>query len=179
MAVQVGSPAPPFDGKAYLAAKDAFTNLSLKDQREEWVCLCFFPGAFSPICPTELIALDESHDEFEQRVCQLIGCSTDSHYALRGWCRADEHLSALRFPLLADATKRIAMDYGVLLAARGLALRGTFIIDPQGVLRYSGVNEVNTGRGIDEILRTLDALQTGQPCACNWKKSEPTLEEGM
>ncbi len=175
MAVQVGSPTPPFKAKAYLPESDVFEQVSLQQLTDTWICLLFFPAAFSALCPTELIAFNEKSAQFARRGCTLLACSTDSHHALRGWCQSDEPLALLKFPLLSDITKRMAMDYGVLLADQGIALRGTFIIDPQGVLRAATVYDKYVGRNVDEVLRCLDALQTGAPCPCNWHKGDATL----
>jgi len=175
MPTQVGSPIPPFKAKAYRAERDAFEEVASDALAGQWACLVFYPAAFSPLCPTELIAFNEAAGEFDIRGCQLLACSTDSHYALRGWCQADARLTSLKFPLLADIHKRMAMDFGVLLAHEGVALRGTFLIDPEGQLRAATIYDNLVGRSVDETLRALDALQTGQPCPCNWTKGEPTM----
>lgn len=176
MPVQVGSPAPSFKLKAYAAASDSFAEVSLEEHRGHWVCLLFYPLAFSPLCPTELAAFNDAAGEFEKRECRLIACSVDSHFALRAWCKSDPKLAAMKYPLASDLTKRVAMDYGVLVADKGVALRGSFLIDPHGKLRAASVNDLMIGRSSDEILRLLDALRTGEPCPCNWKQGEPTLK---
>ncbi len=176
MPVQVGSNAPSFKLKAYAAATDSFTEVALEDFRGKWVCLIFYPLAFSPLCPTELTAFNEAAGEFEKRDCKLVACSVDSHLALRAWCKSDPKLAAMKFPMASDLTKRTAMDYGVLVADKGVALRGTFLIDPHGKLRAAAINDLMIGRSTDEVLRLLDALQTGEPCPCNWQKGDPTLK---
>ena len=168
MPVQVGSPAPDFKTKAYLRDSDEFKEIALADYKGKWVCLYFYTLDFSGVCPTEVAAFDGALDEFQKRGCDLVACSCDSHYAHKGWCESNESLNALKHPLLSDMTKRMAMDYGVLLPDQGVPLRGTYLIDPEGTIRWAAVYDKPIGRNIAEILRVLDALQTGEACACNW-----------
>jgi peroxiredoxin (alkyl hydroperoxide reductase subunit C) len=154
-----------------------FQPLSLAEYKGKWVALVFYPLDFTFVCPTELVGLNDKHAEFAQRNCEIVAASTDSVYSHLGWVKADSRLGALKYPLLSDFTKKIARDYGVLIEDEGVALRGTFIIDPEGVLRFMMVNDLGTGRNIDEMLRTLDALQTGELCPCNWKAGEATIPE--
>ncbi|MDX1683189.1 MAG: peroxiredoxin [Phycisphaeraceae bacterium] len=186
MSVQVGSPAPKFKGMAYhrhldkegADSDDFFREVSLDDYEGKWLYLYFYPMDFTFVCPTEIKAFDEAKGEFEDRECELVTCSTDSHYVHKGWCDATEDLADLKHPMLADITKRISMDYGVLLPDKGVALRGSFLIDPQGVLRWANVNDLSVGRNTEEVLRVLDALQTDELCPCNWKQGETTLDVG-
>ena len=161
MAVQVGSPAAPFVTEAYLRAGDQFKTISLNDYQDKWLCLYFYAMDFTGVCPTEVAAFDQAYQDFESRNCGLLGCSCDSVYAHKAWCDTEASLGKLRHPLLSDMTKRIAMDYGVLLADKGVALRGSFLIDPQRVLRFASVYDLSVGRNVKEILRVLDALQSG------------------
>jgi len=178
MAVQIGSPAPKFPEKteAYLRSKDKFMEVSLSDYKGKWVCLYFYPMDFTFVCPTEIVAFDRALSEFQNRGCELLGASIDSKFVHRGWCEANRELSGLKHPLLSDITKRIAMDYGVLLPEKGVALRGTFLIDPEGNIRWINVNDLPVGRSIEEVLRVLDALQTGELTGCNWHKGEAVLK---
>ena len=173
--LQVTRPAPAFAGMA-LVGRD-FQPLSSADFRNKWVVLVFYPLDFTFVCPTELVGLNDKHAEFAQRNCAVVAVSTDSVYSHLGWVKADARLGALKYPLLSDFTKQIARDYGVLIESEGVALRGTFVIDPEGILRFMSVNDLGTGRNIDELLRTLDALQTGELCPCNWKPGEATIKE--
>lgn len=175
MPVQVGQPAPRFEARVYLRDVDDFKDVSLDDYAGQWVCLYFYPMDFSRICPTELVAFNEAQPEFESRTCQLLACSTDSYYTHKGWCDSLAELSGMNHPMLADMTKRISMDYGVLIPDRGVALRGTFLIDPQGVLKHASINDTKIGRNVDDVLRQLDALQTGAGCPCNWQRGDPTM----
>ncbi len=176
MAVQVGSPAPKFSAQAYVRSDDQFKEISLNDYKGKWLCLYFYPMDFTFVCPTEIQAFDDAINDFEAKNCKLATCSTDSHYVHRGWCEANEELKKLKHPMLADITKRIAMDYGVLLPEKGVALRGTFLIDPEGTVRWACINDLSVGRSVQEVMRVLDALQTGGLTACNWKKGDDTIK---
>ncbi len=173
MALQVGSPAPPFKANAYFRQSDQFKELSLDDYRDKWLCLYFFPMAFSPLCPTEIIAFDDARQDFQDCNCELVACSTDSFFVHKAWCHGGHGLGQLGHPILSDITKRISMDYGVLLPDQGVALRGTFLVDPKGLVRWSGVNELTVGRNVRSIKRELDALQVEGTCPCNWEKGDP------
>ena len=176
MAVQVRSPAPQFKAQAYLRTTEETRELALDDFKGRWLCLFFYPNDFSDLCPTELAAFQAALAQFRQRGCEVLGCSCDSAYVHRAFCDSREELKTLAYPLLADTTKRLALDYGVLLPERGVALRGTFLIDPDGVVRWHAQYDLPVGRGTAELLRVLDALQTEQPCPCNWEKGQATLK---
>lgn len=176
MAVQVGLPAPKFKAQAYLRSNDSFKEISLDDYKGKWLVLYFYPMDFTFVCPTEIQAFDKAINDFKDRDAELLTCSTDSHFVHKGWCEAKQELKNLRHPMLADITKRISMDYGVLIPEKGVALRGTFVIDPTGIVRWSNINDLPVGRNVDEVLRVLDALQTGELCPCNWKKGQETIK---
>jgi len=176
MAVQVGSPAPKFKAQAYLRSSDKFQEIALEDYKGKWLCLYFYPMDFTFVCPTEIQSFDDALGEFKKRDCEVLTCSTDSHYTHKGWCDAKIGLESLKHPMLADTTKRISMDYGLLLPEKGIALRGTFLINPEGVVRWASVNDLGIGRNVDEVLRVLDALQTGGLTPCNWKQGQETLK---
>lgn len=171
--IQVSRPVPTWKTQA-LVGRD-FRTLSLDDYRGRWVVLLFYPLNFTFVCPTEIVSLNERWPDFQERNTEVLMCSVDSVYAHLGWVKSDERLRQLRFPLLSDITKEIARSYGVLLEDAGIALRATFVIDPRGILRWQCINDLNTGRNIDEIMRVIDALQTDKPCPCNWKKGDATL----
>jgi peroxiredoxin (alkyl hydroperoxide reductase subunit C) len=176
MAAQVGSPAPKFKAQAYLRSKDEFKEISLDDYKGKWLVLYFYPMDFTFVCPTEIAAFDKAVGDFKDRDAEVLTCSTDSHFVHKGWCEAKDELKTLKHPMLADITKRISMDYGVLLPEKGVALRGTFIIDPDGIIRWSNINDLPVGRNVDEVIRVLDALQTDELCPCNWKKGQQTIK---
>ena len=173
MSVQVARPAPSFKTQALVGRE--FKNISLEDYRGKWVLLMFYPMDFTFVCPTELVGLNDKHGDFQDRDCVVLGASTDTVYSHLGWVNADARLGALKYPILADVTKSIARSYGVLLEDQGIALRGTFLIDPNGVLRWANVNDLSAGRSVEEMIRVLDALQTDKLCPCNWKAGEATL----
>ncbi|MCE9590695.1 MAG: peroxiredoxin [Planctomycetes bacterium] len=175
MAVQVGSPAPKFKAQAYLASNDSFKEVSLDDYKDKWLVLYFYPLDFTFVCPTEIVTFDKHVGDFKDRGAEVVACSIDSQYSHKGWCASHKDLKGLKHAMLADITKRISMDYGVLLPEKGIALRGTFIIDPKGNVRWASVNDTAIGRNVEEVVRVLDALQTEKLCPCDWKKGEKTL----
>jgi len=182
MAVMVGSPAPDFKGTAVVGGPagslnpdNAFKDISLADFRGKWVVLFFYPLDFTFVCPTEIAGFGKAYEDFRDLDADVIGVSTDSKHSHLAWRRQEEKLRDLPFMLLADNTKKVAADYGVLKQETGYALRGTFIIDPDGVLQYMVVHNEDVGRSIEETRRVLEALQTGELCPCNWKKGETTL----
>jgi len=176
MPLQVQSPAPTFKANAYFKDQDEFREVALEDYKDRWLCLYFYPMAFSHVCPTEIEVLSSLKPRFEECNCELIACSCDTHLVLKAWCHHEDKLANLNHPLMADVTKRVAMDYGVLLPEKGIALRGTFLIDPHGVLRWQQVNDLFVGRNTDEILRVLEALRSENACPCNWKREDATVE---
>ena len=179
MTVKIGQPAPEFEVQAYNRAKDGtddqFETISLSGLKGKWVCLFFYPLDFTFVCPTEIVAFNGALDEFEDRDCTVLTASTDSVYSHKGWCDAHEDLGGLKYPMLADTSHKLSDDYGVLDPVKGIAYRGVFLIDPQGVVRWMAVHDLGVGRNVDEVLRVLDALQTDKLCPCNWKKGDETL----
>ena len=178
MPAQVGQPAPKFSVAAYDRTKegdDAFTTVALDDFEGKWVCLFFYPLDFTFVCPTEIVAFNEKLEEFGDRDCVVLTASTDSAFSHKGWCDSHEDLGKLRYTMLADTTHELAKAYGVLKDDQGIAYRGIFLIDPQGVTRWMAVHDLSVGRNVDEVLRVLDALQTDKLCPCNWKEGEDTL----
>ena len=170
--VRVGDMAPDFKTKAYVAGQ--FKDVSLKDFRGKWVCLYFYPMDFTFVCPTEIKAFSERESEFRDAGCQILACSTDSEYSHKAWFERD--LPTVKYPVLADTSHAISSAYDVLLAEKGIALRGTFLIDPNGMLQFVQVNALGTGRSVDEVLRTLHALKTGELCPADWRPGTATLK---
>jgi alkyl hydroperoxide reductase subunit AhpC len=170
--LRVGSPAPDFKTKAYVQGQ--FKDVSLKDYQGKWVSLFFYPLDFTFVCPTEIRSFATKDAEFRESGCQILGCSTDSEYSHKAWFEKD--LKEVKFPVLADTAHTISRDYGVLIEDKGIALRGTFLIDPKGVLQWMTVNALNIGRSVDEVLRTLQALQTGELCPADWKPGKSTIK---
>ncbi|MGO8685095.1 MAG: peroxiredoxin [Thermoleophilia bacterium] len=169
--VQVGHQAPDFSLEGVL--DDEFVEVRLSDHRGEWVVLFFYPLDFTFVCPTEIRGFATRLGEFTELGAAVIGCSVDSKYSHLAWC--EKELGKLGFPLLSDMTRAVTREYGVLLEEQGHSLRGTFIIDPEGTLRYAVVHDNNIGRNTDETLRVLQALQTGEMCPVDWRPGEATL----
>ncbi|PIR47904.1 thioredoxin peroxidase [Candidatus Uhrbacteria bacterium CG10_big_fil_rev_8_21_14_0_10_50_16] len=168
---KVGEPAPEFTLNAVLGNGE-FTKISLGGTRETWTVLFFYPLDFTFICPTEITGFSNQCAEFEALNTNVYGCSTDSVHSHKAWLK---DLGELKTPLLSDMTHELSEAYGVLIEEEGIALRGTFIIDPEGILQYANIHSNNVGRSIDETLRVLKALQTGELCPVNWEQGKETL----
>jgi peroxiredoxin (alkyl hydroperoxide reductase subunit C) len=140
-----------------------------------WQVIFFWPMDFTFVCPTEIAAFGELTSEFARRNAALLGASTDSEYVHLAWRQSHPALKQLPYPMLADRKRELAAALGILDAKAGVCLRATFIVDPQGTIRFVSVNDLSVGRNPDEVLRVLDALQTGELCGVNWKKGEATL----
>lgn len=167
---QVGKQAPSFVMDAVRADGQTFGRVHLSDYAGKWLVLFFYPLDFTFVCPTEIKALSAAYDEFDALGCDIVGVSTDSVHSHRAWIHAaDNGLGLLRFPLASDIHKSVARDYGVLIEEEGIAQRGLFLIDPQGVLKYAVVTHLDVGRSVEETLRVLQALQSGGLCPINWK----------
>nr|CAI5828646.1 unnamed protein product [Callosobruchus analis] len=178
---RVQQPAPDFSGIAVV--DDTFKTIQLSDYRGKYVVLVFYPLDFTFVCPTELIALDDRIEDFKKLNAEVIGCSVDSHFSHLGWMntkRSEGGLGKLRYPLLSDINKVISKHYDVLLEKEGIALRGLFIIDPNGILRHITVNDLPIGRSVDEALRLIEAIQFveehGEVCPANWRKGQKTIK---
>ncbi|HEX7675542.1 MAG TPA: peroxiredoxin [Bdellovibrio sp.] len=165
----IHQPAPQFSTQAVFDGGEV-KDVSLGDYKGKWVVLFFYPLDFTFVCPTELTQFREHLADFNAAGAQVIGCSVDSVHSHKRWLRDD--LGNLGYPLLADLTKRIARDYGVLFEDRGIATRGTFIIDPEQKIQYMGIHNTSVGRDAKEILRVLHGCQSGELCAAGWKKGD-------
>lgn len=172
MNVQVGQKAPEFKLQALFNGE--FREISLSDASGRWTVLFFYPLDFTFICPTEITEFARRKSDFDELNAVILGCSTDSAHSHRAWSKT-EALKDLNYPLLSDQSHQVSRAYGVLVEDKGVALRGCFIIDPQGILRYQLIHDMNVGRSVDEVLRVLAALQTGELCPVNWKPGEKTL----
>lgn len=180
---KVTQPAPAFSGQAVV--NGSFQEISLEQYTSEgkWVLFFFYPLDFTFVCPTELIAFSDCVSEFADNNCQVVACSVDSHFSHLAWNNMPRNqggLGGVEYPILADFSKQIAEDYGVLIdAAGGIATRGLFLIDPNGILRHSTVNDLPVGRSPEEALRVLQAFQFveehGEVCPANWKPGKKTI----
>ncbi len=174
----IGQPAPDFLMKTTADLDTLSSTASLSDYAGKWLVLFFYPLDFTFVCPTEITALSDAYDEFKKLGAEVLGVSTDSVYSHRAWIntpREQNGIAGVRFPLASDITKEVSRRYGVLIEQDGIALRGLFIIDPNGILQYSVITNLNVGRSVTETLRVLAALQTGERCPMNWKPGEKTL----
>jgi peroxiredoxin (alkyl hydroperoxide reductase subunit C) len=175
----VGQPAPDFDMASTKNLETLKENVKLSDYRGKWLVLLFYPLDFTFVCPTELTTFSDRYEDFEAIGADIIGVSTDSVYSHRAWLQTPRDKSGvegLKYPLAADATKQVARDYGVLIEDRGIALRGLFVIDPEGILRYKVIHDLNVGRSAEETLRVIQALQTGGLCQAEWKPGQETIK---
>jgi alkyl hydroperoxide reductase subunit AhpC len=171
--IKVGEKAPVFNADAY--ANRQMTRVSSNDYRRKWVVLFFYPRDFTFVCPTEMRGFHKLESEFKKNNAVVIGCSTDSAHSHKAWMERD--MPEITYPVLADTNHAISKAYEVLIEETGEALRGTFIIDPDGVLQYAVVSNLNVGRSTDETLRVLQALQTGGLCPIDWKVGQDTLDK--
>lgn len=168
----VGNIAPQFKSQAYMDGQ--MKEISLSDYRGRWVVLFFYPLDFTFVCPTEIQEFNKKVEEFKKKNAQLISISIDSVYSHKAWCEQCG-LGKMNFPMLSDLTKKISQDYGVLLEEKGISLRGTFIIDPEGKIRAQTVHDLQVGRSVDEVIRVLTAFQTGELCPVGWTPGQKTL----
>ena len=174
----VGDRFPEFKLQAAVSLEKGreFRELSHESFPDKWKVVFLWPMDFTFICPTEIAEFGRRQRDFADRDAQLLGASTDSHYVHLAWRREHPDLKDLPYPMLADTKRELSSALGVLHQQDGVALRATFIVDPEGVIRFVSVNDLSVGRNVDEVLRVLDALQTDELCPCNWKQGEPTLE---
>lgn len=174
----VGQTFPSFKLKAVVSTdpKNAFRDISSEDYKGLWKVYFFWPKDFTFVCPTEIAAFSKLNDEFADRDTQILGASTDSEYVHLAWRQHNEDLRDLAFPMLADIKRELSADLGILDEAEGVAQRATYIVDPDGIIRFVMVCDLNVGRNTDEVLRVLDALQTDELCPCNWNKGEETIQ---
>ncbi|MDT3425932.1 alkyl hydroperoxide reductase subunit AhpC [Paenibacillus forsythiae] len=174
----VGKPAPDFTMETVSGDGKEFGKVSLSDYRGKWLVFFFYPLDFTFVCPTEITALSDAADQFAALDTEILGVSIDSVHSHKAWINASKEvggLGQLKFPLASDITKKVASDYGVLIEEEGIALRGLFIIDPEGELKYQVVNHNDVGRSVEETLRVLQALQSGGLCPMNWKPGDKNL----
>ena len=154
----------------------AFQPFTHESFAGKWLAIFFWPKDFTFVCPTEIAAFGKLDKEFKARDAQLLGVSIDSEYVHHAWRREKEELRNLPFPMLSDIKRELAGSLGILDPEAGVAQRATFLVDPQGVIRFVYVTDLNVGRSPQEVLRVLDALQTDELCPCNWTQGEDTLK---
>ncbi|PIQ95969.1 MAG: thioredoxin peroxidase [Nitrospinae bacterium CG11_big_fil_rev_8_21_14_0_20_56_8] len=182
MSTLVARPAPEFTAQAVMP-DGGFKQIKLSDYRGKNVVLFFYPLDFTFVCPTEIIAFSNKIAEFEKRNTQVIGVSIDSHFSHLAWRNTDRKkggIGEIKYPLVADVTKKIAYDYDVIHPDAGVAFRGLFLIDTKGIVQHQLVNNLPLGRNIDEALRMIDALQffekNGEVCPADWKQGSDGMK---
>lgn len=168
---RVGKPAPQFDVETVINGGE-FSRAKLEDYKGKWLVLFFYPLDFTFVCPTEITGFSDASEKFKELNAEVLGGSTDSVHSHKAWLK---DLGELNYPLFSDMSRDMSWDYGTLMPEQGISLRGTFIIDPEGILRYALYHDLGVGRSVDETLRVLEALQTGELCPVGWKKGEDTL----
>ena len=181
MTAFVSQKAPDFTADAFVNGE--FKKVSLADYKGKKVVLFFYPLDFTFVCPTEILAFVDRIDDFKKRHTEVIGASVDSQFTHHAWAQVDRKdggIKGVNYPLIADLSKNIARSYGVLLEDAGIALRGLFIINKDGILKHSTINHLDLGRNVDEVLRMLDAIdfseEHGEVCPANWKKGDKAMK---
>jgi len=176
--IGIGKQFPRFELKGTVSSdlNHAFQTFTHDSFPGKWTVVFFWPKDFTFVCPTEIAAFGKLNREFQARDAQILGVSIDSEFVHLAWRQAKEELQSLPFPMLADIKRELSGSLGILDPSEGVAQRATFIVDPQGVVRFVYVTDLNVGRSPEEVLRVLDALQTDELCPCNWQKGEETLK---
>jgi alkyl hydroperoxide reductase subunit AhpC len=174
----VGQKFPAFNMQATVSTdiKDAFTNIDQNTYKGKWLVVFFWPKDFTFVCPTEIAEFGKLNKEFKDRDAQVLGASTDSEFVHLAWRQNHADLKDLPFPMLADIKRELTTALGILDPAEGVAQRATYVVDPDGIIRFAMVTDLNVGRNVKETIRVLDALQTDELCPCNWQKGQDTLK---
>lgn len=181
MSIGIGQTAPDFTAMAVV--NKSFEEITLSGYRGQYVVLFFYPLDFTFVCPTEIVAFSDAYPNFQERQTAVLGVSVDSHFTHLAWQNTPRNqggLGDIAYPMIADQTHEIAKDYGVLVEGKGIAYRGLFLIDREGVTRHMLVNDLPLGRSVDEALRMVDALRffekNGEVCPANWKPGAKTIK---
>lgn len=175
--LSVGQKFPAFEKKAVVSLEKGkeFETITNSIHTDKWLVIYFWPKDFTFVCPTEIIEFDNANGDFKDRDAVLVGASTDTEFVHLGWRTAHEGLNKINHPMLADTSKSLARELGILTDGEEVCYRATYIVDPQGIIRWVSVNDLSVGRNVKEVVRILDALQTDELCPCNWQKGEATL----
>lgn len=175
----VGQKFPAFEKTAVVSLDkgkefETITN-DIHTKNGKWLVIFFWPKDFTFICPTEIAEFGKHNGDFKDRDAVLLGASTDSEYVHHAWRVHHDDLRGLPFPMVADTSKSLSRELGILTEGEEVCYRATYIVDPQGIIRFVSVNDLSVGRNVKEVIRVLDALQTDELCPCNWQKGEATL----
>ena len=173
----VGDKLPSFNLTSVVSLETGkeFQDVTQGTYPGKWLVLFFWPMDFTFICPTEIAEFSRRTKDFADRDAQVLGASTDSQFVHLAWRKDHKDLRDLKFPMLADVKRELSTSLGILHKQAGVCLRATFIVDPEGVIRWASVNDLSVGRSVPEVLRILDGLQSDELCPCNWQKGETTL----
>jgi len=177
----VGAQFPAFSLEATVSTDQgkAFQKITNEDYAGKWKVYFFWPKDFTFVCPTEIAAFGKLNKEFQDRDAQVLGGSTDSEFVHLAWRNNHPDLKNLPFPMLADIKRELTSALGILDPNAGVAQRATFVVDPEGIIRFVAVNDLSVGRNPQEVIRVLDALQTDELCPCNWQKGQPVLKPAV
>ncbi len=182
--IKINQKAPVFAQDAYLGDKDEIKKISLEEYKGKWVVLFFYPADFTFVCPTELGELANHYDEFKKMNTEIISVSTDTGFVHKAWHDHSDTIKKVKFPMLADPTRKVCTDYETLIEEEGLSLRATFFIDPDGIIRAYEFHNNDIGRSVQEIIRKIQAAQfvkehKGEVCPMNWTPGQKTLKPGI
>src|SRR5262245_30656311 len=174
----IGDRFPSYRLKGVVSNDIATASRDFEGGREpgQWRVFFYYPKDFTFVCPTEIAGFGKLYDQFRERDAEVYAVSTDSEFVHLAWRKDHEALRALPFPMLSDLTRALSTSLGILDRDEKVCQRATFVVDPEGVIRFVSVTDGSVGRNPDEVLRVLDALQTGELCPCNWKKGQDTLK---
>jgi lipoyl-dependent peroxiredoxin subunit C len=174
----IGDNFPQFNLKGVVSNEldKAFVDITNDTYKGKWLCVFFYPKDFTFVCPTEISGFGALNQQFLDRDCQVLTASTDSEFVHLAWRRDHKDLNKLPFPMLSDIKRELSNELGIIDRDGGVALRATFLVDPNGVIRFVYVTDGSVGRSPQEVLRVLDALQTDELCPCNWKSGQETLK---
>lgn len=176
--LSVGQKFPEFKLKATVSTdiNNAFTDIDNNSFKGKWKVVFFWPKDFTFVCPTEIAEFGKLNKEFADRDAQVLGASTDSEFVHMAWRQHKEELNNLPFPMLADIKRELSEKLGILDPQEGVCQRATFVVDPEGIIRFVMVTDLSVGRNVKEVLRVLDALQTDELCPCNWQKGDDVIK---
>ncbi len=182
--LSVGDTVPNFEFEVYDPQNDEIKKVALKDYEGKWVILFFYPADFTFVCPTELEEMADLYDKFKEEGAEIISVSTDTVYVHKAWHEDSKAISKVKFPMAADPTHELSQAFGVLIEDEGVALRGTFLIDPDGKIVHVEINDNSIGRNAKELLRKLQASKfvrehEGKVCPASWTPGDDTLEPGL
>lgn len=174
----IGDKFPAFDLKAVVSTdpKTAFRNISTDSDKGKWKIVFFWPKDFTFVCPTEIAAFGKLKGDFADRDAVIYGVSTDSEFVHLAWRQNHADLKNLPFAMLSDIKRELTSSLGILDKAEGVAQRATYVVDPEGIIRFVYITDLSVGRNPAEVLRVLDALQTDELCPCNWQKGDDVLK---